>query len=299
MSHREGDAMGTNATRSHKTVTAGAVALLGIWAGLASAGCGGVSGIPIDETATRIANTVCPKAYMCCTADELAMNGSAGTDVATCESMTTQNYQGELQLLQNSVNQKRATYQSAQLDTCLTTIMNSACAVLNLTTHISGIPGCESFTTPLVAIGGACSQSYECINGWCNVPASSSNGDGVCAGFVPLGMSCAAAGGPSCGPNAVCDPEGTLNDSSDDLCEAVSADNGACLDDYQCQSLNCTSSGGSGMTCQPSTSTTPMCFYQSTGCSEAGGRPGPSTLVLFIAFTAVALARARRAQRNR
>jgi hypothetical protein len=290
--------MGTNAMRGNKTVIR-AGALLAACTGLAAAGCGGVSGIPIDETATRIANTVCPKAYQCCTPDELAMNmDQAGTDVASCESGTKSAYQNILSTLQSSVDQKRATYQSAQVDTCLATIMSSDCSTLNVTTHLTGIPGCESFTTPLVAVGGACSQDYECINGWCNVPSTSTNGDGVCAGFVPLGMSCAAAGGPSCGPNAVCDPEGTA-DASDDLCESVSPNNGACLDDYQCQSFNCSSSGGSGMTCQAPTTATPMCFYQSSGCSEAGGRPGAGTLLLFSAFAAVAFARAGRARRSR
>jgi hypothetical protein len=53
------------------------------------------------------------------------------------------------------------------------------------------------------------------------------------------------------------------------------------------------------MTCQAATSPPPtQCFYQS-GCSEAGGRPGPGTLLLFAVFAAVALARARRAQRSR
>ena len=42
----------------------------------------------------------------------------------------------------------------------------------------------------------------------------------------------------------------------------------------------------------------PMCFY-SSGCSEAGGRPGPGTLVLFAAFAAVAFLRAVRARRDR
>src|SRR6185312_15345207 len=181
--------------------------------------------------------------------------------------------QSLLGTLQASVNQNRATYQSAEVDACLAKIMNSDCATLNVTSHVSGIPGCESFTTPLVAKGNACSQNYECIEGWCNVPAS--GGDGVCEGFVPFGQSCALAGGPSCGPNAVCDPEGTLDDPSDDLCEGVAAIGGACLDDVQCQSLNCTSGGGSGMTCQAPTSATSMCFYQS-GCSAAGGRPRDS-----------------------
>ena len=83
------------------------------------------------------------------------------------------------------------------------------------------------------------------------------------------------------------------------LCEPVSDIDGACADDLQCTSLNCSSSGGSGMTCQaPTTPPAAMCFYQS-GCSEAGGRPGPGTLLLFAAFAAVAFARAGRARRNR
>jgi hypothetical protein len=267
------------------------------WAGLiALVGCGSVSGIPIDETATRIADTVCPKAYMCCTADQLSGNSSAGTDVASCEAATAMNYRNILSTLQASVDAGRATYQSAQVDNCLNTIMNSDCATLDMTNHLAGIPGCASFTTPLVAIGGTCTQNYECIDGWCSVPMNASSG--TCTAFVPYGQSCTAAGGPSCGPNAVCDIEGTLNDSSDDLCEPVSGDGGPCTDNLQCTSLNCSSSGGSGMTCQePATPPPAMCFYAS-GCS-AGGRPGPGTLLLFAAFAAVAFARSARARGRR
>lgn len=280
-------------------VSAAACAGLVILVG--SSGCGSVSGIPVDQTATRIANTICPKAYTCCTADELAMNmDQAGTDVASCESNTTMAYQNILSTLQSSVDQKRAMYQSAQVDACLATIMTADCATLNMASQVTGIPGCASFTTPLVALGGGCSQNYECINGWCNVPDNSTDGEGVCAGFVPPGQSCAAAGGPSCGPNAVCDIEGTLDDPSDDLCAAVSDVGGACADDLQCTSLNCSTSGSSEMTCQaPATPPPAMCFYQSSGCSEAGGRPGPGTLLLFAAFAAVAFLRAGRARRSR
>ena len=214
-------------------------------------GCGNVGGIPVDETATRIANTICPKAWMCCTADQLMSNSAAGTTEQDCITQTTSSYQNQLSTLQSSIDQKRASYQSSKLDTCLMTIKDSDCTALDVTNHVAGIPGCESFTTPLVAVGGACSQDYECINGWCNVPSSSNNGEGTCA------------------------------------------------DDLQCTSLNCSSSGGSGMTCQAAT-TPPaaMCFY-SSGCSAAGGRPGAGTLLLFAGFAAIAFLRAGRARRNR
>jgi hypothetical protein len=285
--------METNRARSRKAVTAGAVTLLGAWMGVAAGGCGGVSGIPVDDTATRIANTVCPKAYMCCTATELGMNSEAGTDVATCESMTKQNYQNILNTLQSSVDQKRATYVSSKLDTCLANIQSMDCSALNMTNHLQGVPGCESFTTPLVPVGGACSQDYECIGGWCNVPQNSTNGDGTCDAFLGPGQDCTSQGGRSCGPTQVCDAY------NNNLCKPVSDIGGTCADNLQCTSLNCSSSGGSGMTCQASTAPPPtQCFYQS-GCSEAGGRPGPGTLILFGIFAAVALARARRAQRSR
>jgi hypothetical protein len=299
--------MGSNEARAQDRVTAGegaAVTVIGL-AALAVAliglgGCGGVSGIPIDDTANRIATTVCPKAWMCCTADQLSNNSSAGTDVTSCEGATKENYQNILSGLQASVDAKRASYQSSKLDACLSTIQSSDCATLNITNHLEGVPGCESFTTPLVGPGGACSQNYECINGWCNVPPTSANGDGVCATFVATNHSCAAGGGASCGPNAVCDTEGTA-DSADDLCAPVADVGGVCMDDLQCTTLNCTSSGGSGMSCAAATATDPpaaMCFYQS-GCSEAGGRPGPGTLLLFAGFAAIAFLRAGRARRNR
>jgi hypothetical protein len=287
-----GEPMERNRARGRKTVTARAVTLLGAWMGVAAGGCGGVSGIPIDATATRIADTVCPKAYSCCTPDELGMNGEAGPDVASCESMTKSNYQGILSTLQSSVDQKRAVYVSSNLDTCLANVQSMDCAALNVANHLTGVAGCDSFTTPLVQIGGACSQDYECINGWCNVSSTSTNGDGTCAAFLGSGQDCTSSGGPSCGPSQVCD-------IYNELCEPVSDINGPCADDLQCKSLNCTSSGGTGMTCQASTAPPPtQCFYQS-GCSEAGGKPGAGSLILFAAFAAVALARARRARRSR
>src|SRR6185312_6390294 len=123
--------MKTNACRGHQRLT-GFFALILI-------GCGGVSGLPIHEASTRVANTVCRKAWMCCTADQLSSNGAAGTDVASCETATKQNYQNVLATLQSSVDQHRATYQSSQVDACLATIMNSDCATLNMTTHIEGV----------------------------------------------------------------------------------------------------------------------------------------------------------------
>ena len=90
-------------------------------------GCGNVGGIPVDQTATRIANTICPKAWMCCTADQLSSNSAAGTSEQDCITQTTASYKSQLSTLQFSVDQKRASYQSSKLDACLMTIQTSDC----------------------------------------------------------------------------------------------------------------------------------------------------------------------------
>ena len=168
-------------------------------------GCGKVGGIPVDETASRIANTICPKAWMCCTADQLSSNSAAGTSEQDCITQTTSSYKNQLSTLQVSIDQKRASYQSSKVDTCLMTIQSSDCTALNVTNHVVGIPGCESFTTPLVAVGGACSQNYECIGGWCNVPSART----TARGSAPRSSPPASRARPRVGRAAVRTPSAT------------------------------------------------------------------------------------------
>jgi MYXO-CTERM domain-containing protein len=268
-----------------------------------AAGCGQVHSIPIDQDATDIAQTVCTSAYRCCTLAQLMNNSSAGTDVSmgttdcttnstpceqACETETAQNFRNQLSGVQDSVDKKRAVFEQAKVDACLQTIRSSTCDALNMTNHLTGVPGCDSFVTPLVAIGGGCSQDYECVNGWCNA--------GTCAAFVTVGQPC-PSGGPSCAPGLTCDTNGTTNDASDDTCVEPGPTGATCSDALQCQSLSCSSSGGPGMTCQaPPSNPPPMCFYGG-GCAAAGeGRPGPGTIMLLAVFVAFAFARTRRAR---
>ena len=272
----------------------------------ALAGCGAVHGIPIDQTATDIAQTVCSKAWTCCTVAQLMSNDSAGTSAATaaedctvdvapcehaCETKTAGDFRNQLSGVQQSVDKKRATYEQAKVDACLDTIRSTTCSMLNMTNHLTGVPGCDTFTTPLVSTGGACSHDYECISGWCKPPVAPATGDGVCAAAVS-GMSCTDVG---CGVGFACDSLGT-SDQADDVCVQPAEDGAPCTGGAQCKSGNCSASGGSGMTCAASTAA--MCFYGS-GCAAAGeGRPGPVSVLLLAAFVAVALMRARR-QKNR
>jgi hypothetical protein len=249
-------------------------------------GCGSTS--DIDATAAHIAQTVCTKAYQCCTTMQLMNNDGAGTDEPSCESKTSSNFRGELQAIQHSQDAGRARYESDRVDACLANIQTMACGDLNMTNHLTGVPGCDTFVTPLVAVGGACSANYECIDGWCQVPQSSS-GDGTCQPNAQSGQSCAAS---NCEAGLTCDPNG-------EVCVQPGANDATCTDDFQCQSNFCalpsSGSGGSG-TCATPTASNGSCFY-SSGCSAAGagGRPSLATLSLLAGLLMLALARRRSA----
>jgi hypothetical protein len=265
-------------------------------------GCGGVHGIQVDKTATQIGQTVCAKAYSCCTLDQLMSNDAAGTDAAdcsgdhtacehACEAKTADNFRNVLSGIQDSVDRKRAQYEQAKVDACLDTIRSASCPTLNMTNHLMGVPGCDSFVTPLVALGGACGNDYECVGGFCKPPPPSSNAfDGVCTALADVGQSCADA---NCATGLVCDPK--TADVADDICVQPGDTGAVCSDAFECKSGLCSTSGGSGTTCAAPTGGG-QCFY-SSGCAAAGeGRPSVFTLLLFAAFIAVALVRARRSR---
>ena len=114
--------MRTDKTRSSVSC---AVSLLSIAAFGALGGCGSVHGIPIAEVANDIAQTVCSKAWSCCTVSQLMGNGSAGTSAVTatadcttdvapcehaCEAQTAGDFRNQLSGVQRSVDQKRSNW---------------------------------------------------------------------------------------------------------------------------------------------------------------------------------------------
>jgi len=254
---------------------------------LAALGCGGVHGIPISGAATQIAQTICPKAYDCCSQSQLANNDSAGASESECEVDTTKTFEDQLQLIQGSVDMNRASYDGDKLQACLDTIRSSSCQTLDVTSHFTGVPGCDSFVRPLVNLGGACSQAYECIDSWCQAPVDMSGGDSTCQPDAQLGASCATA---PCEPGLACQTNG-----SDKTCVQVGALGAACAQGIECASGNCSiPSGATTGTCAAASGG--QCFYSTvTGCSAAGGgRPGAGTVVLLAAFGLIARLRARR-----
>jgi hypothetical protein len=243
--------------------------------GVALAGCGGVhSSIPVDQTAKDLAEAVCSKAYGCCTTDQLMMNMDlTGSDEAECEQKSADNFRGILQEVQYSVDHNLARYQADKVDACLSTLRGSSCDELNMTNHLSGVPNCDGFTSPLVPVGGACDNDYQCIDGWCKAPPEGMSGASLCTAFASGDTSCADDKAARCASGFICDP-------GPDRCVHMGDVGDACDDIYQCKSLTCSSQGsGSQTTCQEPPPPQPMCFYQS-GCDASGTRPGPGTIAL-------------------
>ena len=252
-------------------------------------GCGGVSGIPIEKTATDFAKAICPKAYDCCTMDQLMHNSAAGMTEAECEDKTATNFRNQLQNMQNSENAGRSKYDDAKVQACLDAIRAAMCPKLQTIWNLNGLPECDStFATPLVAVGGTCQNDFECIDSVCQIPAA--GGAGTCVAGAAVGASCVS--GVHCAQNLFCDPRDGSNDA-DDVCVQEQDNGGPCVDSFDCKSRSCVADANGVKTCMAPTAA--QCFYGG-GCS-AGGRPGAATLLLMGAFAAMALYRARRARR--
>ena len=80
-------------------------------------GCGQVSppdaGLAIDTAPGEIAETVCAKAYTCCTATELMGNDMAGTSEPDCETKTEDAFRSQLTAVKTSQQQGRSRYDGA------------------------------------------------------------------------------------------------------------------------------------------------------------------------------------------
>ena len=274
---------GADMTTTNKFLTGSVLAL-------AIAGCGGVSGIPIEKTATDFSKAICSAAYKCCTPDTLMGNDAAGMSEAECETKTADNFRGQLQTMQQSENKGRSKFDQKQVDACLAAIRGASCETLTSIRSLASIPECNTtFATPEVYVGGTCGQDFECMNSVCLKEPMA--WEGTCGEGAPVGASCTT---DHCAQNLACDPrDGNID--TDSVCVQEQDVGGPCVDNFDCKSRVCSSSGaGGGMTCQAATA--PQCFYGG-GCAAGGGRPSLAALLLMGLFVVVALLRTRRRAR--
>jgi hypothetical protein len=224
-------------------------------------------GIAMSAAPEKIASTVCPKAYGCCTAMQLMDNGQAGTDVASCQEKTRQGFANHFAAVRTAEAQGRAHYRGDRVAECVAFIQASSCETLATTNHFTGVKGCDALVEPMLGAGAVCANDWECIDGTCQKAMGAA--EGTCQPRVQAGQPCEHA---SCVANAVCGGAGT--------CVALAPEGSLCTDPLQCQSLNCSATPGSSGTCLPPKAD--KCFY-SSACSY-GGRPSGLALLALAAL---------------
>jgi MYXO-CTERM domain-containing protein len=229
-------------------------------------GCGGGSGnVSIENFPQKYAEALCSKNFSCCDASELA-----GKTMSTC---VTDN-QAVLAILISDINasrtQGRVSYDPGASGTCIDSLKAMTCEEFK-----QGIGGntdaCMAALTPAVALGGACTQDYECTTNNCEGATTNPPADGTC-GPAPV----LAGVNSSCAANACVDT--AYCDSATTTCQPKKSAGESCTADDQCvNSCN---------------ETTGMCSCYA-GCSVSDATPA-SASVLWLGLLGLGFAFIRR-----
>jgi hypothetical protein len=239
-------------------------------------GCGGCEG-PLDDAAARIAEAVCPKAWECCTAEQMAENSFAGTDVESCKELTEEGFSDHVARIEESIDEGRSAYDPARLDACIETIRTSSCAALNRTNHFTGVPNCDSFVDPLVQAGRACRHDWECIDGFCR----QSQGEiGTCRALPGEEEPCIDG---RCAADLICHGDRQV-------CVRLAQPGEACSVATDCITFDCTLTSSTSGTCAEGRSGE-QCFYASA-CSTFGSAPS-DVFALALIFAGLLIAKTR------
>jgi hypothetical protein len=146
--------------------TAGSVALLLVL----SCGGGDQPGapVPVEKVEGMWRKAVCEKVYGCCSAAERANNDAIGTDLASCETGLDRETTFFVGDLQTSVAAGRVAYHPEKMAKCLADLKARSCDDVKMPAGgLDVTQACEGVFEPKVASGGACTEFWDCIGGWC------------------------------------------------------------------------------------------------------------------------------------
>ena len=263
---------------------AAAIAVVALAASCSDKSSGG-PGIPLEDAPREIARSVCPRAYGCCMPMQLMNNDLAGKDEPSCELKTQEGFRKHLDGARRAIEKKRLVYRGDNLATCLSFIRSAKCEELNRTNHFTGL-ACEPYLEPQQPHGAPCDGDGECIDGFCEKPASGS-GDSLCRPWPGEGQSCAER---HCAKGLACT-------GPDKTCAVVLPEGAVCTAAGQCASGNCANFFGGSGTCGPPPTAANQCFY-SSACSYGAGRAaGGGAGALGALLLVLVVAGSRRARR--
>jgi hypothetical protein len=256
-------------------------------AGAESGGAGGagpeVVACPtaVAEVTGSYARAICLKQQECCTGDQT---------LEDCITATQTDLDLIYEALADSVTANRSEISCANFDTCVAAINASECSAWPYSNGAQGglfvnEPACRQVVVPQLTATTACSQTYECIDGYCAT---------TCQGFNARDASCTSG---------VCDPisdycydHGNADDA-DDTCEARLANGVPCTSNLQCLSGNC--DVDSDMCAAPTECVWLPPNIATTCSTSAAGRSGPLGAMGVGLMLGLAAMGIRRRQRTR
>lgn len=234
-------------------------------------GCDGGSGnVSIENFPQKYAEVLCSKNFSCCDASELTEK-----TMSTCLTDNQAVVAILIAQINTSQTQGRVSYDPSASGTCIDSLKAMTCDQFK-----QGIGGnttaCMAAITPKVALGGACTQGYECTTNNCEGATTDPPVDGMCAAAAVL-----AGVNSSCAANACVDT--AYCDSATTTCQPKKGAGEACTSNDQCVNSCNTTTG----TCS--------CY---AGCAVSDATT-PSGTVLSLGLLGLVFALIRRAPRRR
>jgi MYXO-CTERM domain-containing protein len=190
-------------------------------------GCGGGSGsstVTIQSFPQKYAEALCAKNFGCCDAAELS-----GKTMATCVDMNETALTFLTTEIQASQAQGRASFDPKASGTCVDSLKAMTCEEFKQGAS-ANMTACMALIMPKVAMGGACTQPYECTTGNCEGADTTADPvvDGTCAAATPV-----VAVGASCAGNAAC-VEGAYCDFTTTTCQPRKGVGETCTSSDEC-----------------------------------------------------------------
>ena len=152
------------------------------------------SSVNLDAAPMTVGEVVCEKVFTCCTPEE-RMRNTIFASQAFCSAAVTSVVGSIVAAPVDSIMKNRVTYDASALAGCLQRYQAQTCDQARASGGLTSFRTCK-FITPLVAVGAACSQHYECVNGWCS--GVSGPTEGKCTAKVANGQPCASGLAEEC-----------------------------------------------------------------------------------------------------
>jgi hypothetical protein len=124
--------------------------------------------IPVEQVAAAWRKAVCTRVYDCCLPAERMVNPELGKTEAECEGLLDPENSYFLGDIGRSVQEGRVVYHPDKMAACLADLRTRSCELLRAPPgELDVTSRCQGVFEPKVAVGGACTEYWDCVGGWC------------------------------------------------------------------------------------------------------------------------------------